>query len=289
MWTIEIKNLKKYYGKDMGIENVSINIKKGEIFGFIGPNGAGKSTTIRTLLNYIYKTEGTAKILGLDIEKDAKEIKEQIGYLPSEVINYGDMIVRDFLNYSAGFYKTDCSKRIIELSKRLSLDLNRKIEDLSFGNRKKVGIVTALLHSPKLLVLDEPTSGLDPLMQNIFFDILEEEKEKGTTIFFSSHVLSEITRICDKVAIIKDGKVIETAPVSVLTSVDYCLITIKSDEIRKLELVDTMILKEKSDDSVKFVFKGDINTLLVNITKLKIKDIKIEEPNIEEIFMQYYK
>ncbi|NMB01337.1 MAG: ATP-binding cassette domain-containing protein, partial [Firmicutes bacterium] len=199
---IEINQLSKYYGKQRGIEDVTFSVKQGEIFGFIGPNGAGKSTTIRTLLALIYPTSGTATIFGKDCIKEAPVIAQDIGYLPSETFFYENMKVRDLLKYAETLYKKDCSKRIDELTSRLNLDVTRKIRDLSFGNKKKVGIVAGLLHSPKLLILDEPTSGLDPLMQQTFFDILREENQKGATILFSSHILSEVQKMCDRIAIL---------------------------------------------------------------------------------------
>ena len=188
MNVIEINNLSKYYGKSRGIEDVSFKVEEGEIFGFIGPNGAGKSTTIRTLLSLIYPSSGSATIFGKDCIKFAPEIAKEIGYLPSEVFYYDKMKVMDLLNYSASFYKKDCSKRIKYLAEVMDLDLKKKIEDLSFGNKKKVGIVQALLHEPKLIILDEPTSGLDPLMQQKFFALLLEENKKGATILLSSHI-----------------------------------------------------------------------------------------------------
>lgn len=167
---------------------MSFNIEEGEVFGFIGPNGAGKSTTIRTLLGLIFPTSGSATIFGKDCIKFGPEIRKDIGYLPSEVFYYDKMKVKDLLKYSASFYKKDCSGRIKELADIMELDLSRRIEDLSYGNKKKVGIVQGLLHSPKLIVLDEPTSGLDPLMQQKFFDIIAEENRKGATVFFITYI-----------------------------------------------------------------------------------------------------
>lgn len=203
---IEINQLSKYYGKQRGIEDVTFSVKQGEILGFIGPNGAGKSTTIRTLLALIYPTSGTATIFGKDCIKEAPVIAQDIGYLPSETFFYENMKVRDLLKYAETLYKKDCSKRIDELTSRLNLDVTRKIRDLSFGNKKKVGIVAGLLHSPKLLILDEPTSGLDPLMQQTFFDILREENQKGATILFSSHILSEVQKCVIGLQFSKMGK-----------------------------------------------------------------------------------
>jgi len=290
MNVIETNNLTKTYGTSRGIDNVSFSVKEGEIFGFIGPNGAGKSTTIRTLLSLIYPTSGSAKIFGKDIITYSPEIKKEIGYLPSEVFYYDNMKVIDLLKYSASFYKKDCSKRIDYLANAMNLDLNKKIDDLSFGNKKKVGIVQGLLHEPKLIILDEPTSGLDPLMQQKFFDLLKEENKKGATILFSSHILSEIQRLCDRVAIIKEGKIIKLEK----------MITLKENTYKKFKIE---ILSELHNDYfniagvnklelngniVNFIYKGDINTLMKKISSIDISNIWIEEPDLEEIFMHYY-
>ena len=178
---LEIKNLTKYYGKTLAVKDLSLELKAGEIFGFIGPNGAGKSTTIRSIMNIINKTKGEVYFLGETLSKDNLKLKSQIGYLPSEIYLYEELTVKEMLDYHASFYKKDLSKRRKELVKKLKLDETKKIEDLSLGNQKKLGIVLALMHEPKLLILDEPTSGLDPIMQQIFYDLLKEEQEKGTT------------------------------------------------------------------------------------------------------------
>ena len=208
MNAIEITDLTKYYGKARGIVALNLTVKEGEFFGFIGPNGAGKSTTIRTLLGLINATSGQAKVLGLDIQKGMQDILANVGYLPSEAVFYSGMKVKDILNLSAGLRKKDCSEEAGRLCERLRLDLSRKADELSFGNRKKAAIVAALQHNPRLLILDEPTGGLDPLMQHEFFQILRERNAKGTTIFFSSHVLSEVQRNCSRAAIIREGRII---------------------------------------------------------------------------------
>lgn len=290
MNVIEIKNLTKNYGKSRGIEDVSFNVEEGEIFGFIGPNGAGKSTTIRTLLSLIYPTSGSAKIFGKDSVKFAPEIKKEIGYLPSEVFYYDNMKVIDLLKYSASFYKKDCSKRMKELAEIMDLDLNKKIDDLSFGNKKKVGIVQGLLHEPKLIILDEPTSGLDPLMQQKFFDLLKEENKKGATILFSSHILSEVQRLCDKVAIIKEGKIIKVEKISTLKENNYKKFKIETKDIVKKDYFDVKGVNnlEIEDNIVSFLFRGDINLIMKKISSIDISNLWIEEPNLEEIFMHYY-
>ncbi len=206
MSVIEVNNLTKYYGKARGIVDVSFHVDEGEIFGFIGPNGAGKSTTIRLLLSLIYPTSGSATIFGKDCIKYGPELRQDIGYLPSDVFYYERMKVKELLEYSASFYNKDCKQRMHELAELMELDLNRRIEDLSYGNRKKVGIVQGLLHQPKLLFLDEPTAGLDPLMQRKFFQLIQEENKRGVTVFFSSHILGEVQRMCARVGIIKEGR-----------------------------------------------------------------------------------
>jgi ABC-2 type transport system ATP-binding protein len=216
MSIIEVNHLTKYYGKSRGIVDVSFNVEEGEIYGFIGPNGAGKSTTIRLFLSLIYPTSGDAKIFGKDCINYGPQIRQDVGYLPSEVFYYGGMKVIDLLKYSASFYKKDSTQRLHELADIMELDLTRKISDLSYGNKKKVGIVQGLLHQPKLLLLDEPTSGLDPLMQQKFFNLVREENKRGATVFFSSHILGEVQKLCGRVAIIKDGSIINIQEIKAL-------------------------------------------------------------------------
>lgn len=290
MNVIEIKNLTKTYGKARGISNISFNVEEGEIFGFIGPNGAGKSTTIRTLLSLIYPTSGSATIFGKDSVKYAPEIKKEIGYLPSEVFYYDNMKVKDLLNYSASFYKKDCTKRMHELAQIMNLDLNKKIDDLSLGNKKKVGIVQGLLHEPKLIILDEPTSGLDPLMQQKFFELLQEENKKGATILFSSHILSEVQKLCNRVAIIKEGQLVTVEKISTLQENNYKKIKIETKtklgpDYFNLEGINKLEIK---DNVFSFLFRGNINDILKKITEIEITNLWIEEPDLEEIFMHYY-
>lgn len=290
MNVIEIKNLTKYYGKSRGIIDVSFNVEEGEIFGFIGPNGAGKSTTIRTLLSLIYPSSGSATIFSKDCIKFAPEIAREVGYLPSEVFYYDKMKVIDLLKYAASFYKKDCGKRIKELAEIMELDLKKRIDDLSFGNKKKVGIVQGLLHEPKLIILDEPTSGLDPLMQQRFFDLLLEENRKGVTILLSSHVLSEVQRLCSRVAIIKDGKIIRLEKISVLKEHNYknFKIEMKEDigsDYFELGGINNLEIRGKK---VSFLFKGNINLIMKKLAGVEIANILIEEPSLEEIFIHYY-
>ena len=289
MNVIEIKNLTKSYGTSRGIIDVSFNVEKGEIFGFIGPNGAGKSTTIRTLLSLIYPTSGSAKIFGKDCIEFGPEIKKEIGYLPSEVFYYDNMKVI-LLKYSASFYKKNCSKRINELAEIMELDLNKKIDDLSYGNKKKVGIVQGLLHEPKLIILDEPTSGLDPLMQQKFFDLLEAENKKGATILLSSHILSEVQRLCNRVAIIKEGKIIKIEKISNLkeSNTKKIQLEIESNIDKNYFNINGITNLVTKGNIISFLFRGDINQIMKKISEIEISNLWIEEPNLEEIFMHYY-
>ncbi|MFZ7101742.1 MAG: ATP-binding cassette domain-containing protein [Peptococcaceae bacterium] len=287
---IELKNLTKYYGQARGIIDVNFHVEEGEIFGFIGPNGAGKSTTIRTLLALIYPTRGSATIFGKDCIRFAPEIKKDIGYLPAEVFYYDKMKVMDLLQYSAGFYKKDCSKKIHELAEIMNLDLKRKVEDLSLGNKKKVGIVQGLLHEPKLIILDEPTSGLDPLIQHKFFDLLAAENKKGATILFSSHILSEVQRLCNRVAIIKEGRVIKVEKISTLKENNYKKFRIEArtglgGDYFNISGVSDLEVK---NNLVSFLFRGNINSIMQKISQIEIVNLWVEEPNLEEIFMHYY-
>ena len=286
---LEIKNLTKSYGKSRGVIDVNLEIEKGTIYGFIGPNGAGKSTTIKCIMNLINKNSGEVFVDGKLFLKKNNELKKKIGYLPSEIHLYDELKVKEMIKYSESFYKKDCSKRVSELVNKLDIDTNKKIEELSLGNLKKLGIVLALMHEPEIVIMDEASSGLDPLMQEAFYEILLEEKKKGTTIFFSSHILSEIKRICDKVAIIKDGKIINIDDMNNIEDSDVVRIKITSDYNKD-------ILKELklSEDSIKnktleFIYKDDINNLMKILSKYNIKKLLIEELDIEEIFIHYYK
>jgi len=286
---IEVNNLTKYYGKARGIIDVSFNVEEGEIFGFIGPNGAGKSTTIRLFLSLIYPTSGEAKIFGKDCIKYGPEIRQEIGYLPSEVFYYEGMKVLDLLKYSASFYKKDCTKRLYDLAELMELDLKRRIDDLSYGNKKKVGIVQGLLHSPKLIILDEPTAGLDPLMQQKFFNLIREENQRGATVFFSSHILGEVQRLCSRVAIIKEGRLIKLQDIKTLQKDNYKKIRITAEILDEKVFDFPGITNLSREDGVlSFFYKGDINQITGIIGGMQIQDVTIEEPSLEEIFIHYY-
>jgi beta-exotoxin I transport system ATP-binding protein len=289
MGVIEVNHLTKYYGKARGIIDLSFQVEQGEIFGFIGPNGAGKSTTIRLLLSLIYPTSGSATIFGKDCIKNGPELRRDIGYLPSEVFYYDRMKVIDLLKYSASFYPKDCTQRMHELAELMELEMNRRIEDLSYGNRKKVGIVQGLLHQPKLLFLDEPTAGLDPLMQRKTFELIRQENQGGVTVFFSSHILSEVQRMCNRVAIIREGRIVEIADIRTLQQNNYKKIRVDAGDVAPayFDLPGVTNL-EQHNGTVRFFYKGDINAVMHKLSEIKVSDVIIEEPTLEEIFMHYY-
>ncbi len=286
MEAIKTNELTKYYGKARGIVSLNLSVEQGESFGFIGPNGAGKSTTIRTLLGLISPTSGSAQILGKDIIKEKKAILQDIGYLPSEALFYPGMKVKDILTLSAHMRKMDCTKEARKLCERLHLDTSRKINELSFGNRKKVAIVCALQSTPKLLILDEPTGGLDPLMQREFFDIIRERNHKGTTIFLSSHVLSEIQRNCTRAAIIREGKMIACNSIDALAKTNAKRVTIHGNV--PLSKLDGIRDRVDGDGSVSFLYSGDMDLLLQTLSAGHITDLSVSEPDLEEIFLHYY-
>ncbi len=285
---IETSKLTKYYGKARGIVDVDLAVEEGEIFGFIGPNGAGKSTTIRTLLGLIKKSSGGAKIFGMDCEKDKVKILAEVGYLPGEVFYYDRMRAIDLLRYSASFYKKDCTQRIKELADALSLDLNKRIEDMSLGNKKKVGIVQGLLHSPKLIILDEPTSGLDPLMQRTFFDLIQRENERGATVLFSSHILGEVQRICDRVAIIKEGRIVDLRSIDDLRKNSYKKVSFTTQSPLSDFSLPGAAQVQQDDAQTSFLYSGDINALMGRLASLPLVNADVSEPELEEIFLHYY-
>jgi len=286
---IDVSNLTKYYGKARGIVDVSFEVEDGEIFGFIGPNGAGKSTTIRLLLSLIYPTSGSAQVFGKDVVASGPEIRQKVGYLPSEVFYYEGMKVINLLKYSASFYDCDCDARIHELAEYMELDLNRRIDELSYGNKKKVGIVQGLIHSPDLLFLDEPTSGLDPLMQRKVFDLIREENTRGVTVFFSSHILGEVQRMCSRVGIIREGSIVEISDIQTLQQNNYKKVHVVADGLAPDSFnVEGVTNLQVENGTQRFFFKGDINEVLQKISRFQVTDVSIEEPTLEEIFMHYY-
>ena len=286
MEVINTAGLTKYYGGARGIDGLDLTVSGGEFFGFIGPNGAGKSTTIRTLLGLISPTSGSARVFGRDITREKKAVLQRVGYLPSEAVFYPGMRVRDILKLSAGLRKKDCEREAARLCDRLQLDPARKVDELSFGNRKKVAIVCALQSSPELLILDEPTSRLDPLMQREFFELLKERNREGTTVFLSSHILSEVQRNCTRAAIIREGRIIACDSVEALAKTSAKRVSIHgSADLSRLEGVRD---RRETGGSVSFLYSGDINALLRALAAGSVTDLSVSEPDLEEIFLHYY-
>lgn len=286
---LEVQNLTKYYGNTLGVENLSLKLKEGEIFGFIGPNGAGKSTTIRSIVNLINKTKGKVLIDNEEYTKNNLNIKEKIGYLPSEINLYGDLTVKQMLDFHESFYKKNIHSRRVELVKKFELDEKKKIDTLSLGNLKKLGIVLAFMHEPKILILDEPTSGLDPIMQDVFYNLLKEEKNKENTIFYSTHILNEVSKICDTVGIIKDGKLIKTEKIEEIYNKSLALVTIISPQIK--EIIKDLKINPIIVDSNTLKFSNTLSPtdLIKKLSKYKLDKILIEEATIEDLLLHYYK
>lgn len=289
MFAIEIKNLTKNYGRNRGIKDINISVNEGEIYGFIGPNGAGKSTTIKTILNFVYPTSGEALIFGMDSVKDSEKIKEYIGYVPSEVRYYDDVKVKDIIKYAQSFYPKSNSEYIDGICNELELDMNKKMGELSLGNKKKVAIAQSLINSPKLLILDEPTNGLDPLMQKKLFNILKEEKKKGNTVFLSSHNLNEIQNLCDRVCVIKDGNVVDIIEIEKSKDKLNLKVTLSSSDVNEdiiLNLSDKIL--NKGEELYTFIYSKDVNSLLKELVNYKIDELLIEKENLEDAFLNYY-
>ena len=286
---LELKHLKKYYGNKKGIEDVSLKLNKGDIYGFIGPNGAGKSTTIRTIIGLIKITSGKIYFHGKELNINDINLKSKIGYLPSEIHLYEDMTIKELLDYHESFYNKNITKRRKELIKLFKIEESLKIENLSLGNLKKVGIVLALMHEPELLILDEPTSSLDPIMQNIFHNLLLKEKEKGTTILYSSHVLNEVYNISNKIGFIKDGIIIKEDLIENITKNNYTYITISSKDINKIKKDLNLEIKTETEKETKFINNMDINTIIKKLSNYKIDKLLIENITLEDLFENYYK
>ena len=284
---VSLEGLVKRYGKHRGIEGLDLKVKEGEWFGYIGPNGAGKSTTIRTMLGLIKATEGKSTVLGMDSWKDREKIMEKVGYLPSEAIFYPEMTVSETLDYALSLHACKDRRRQKELSERLELDTGRKIGELSYGNRKKVGIVCALEHNPSLLILDEPTGGLDPLMQREFFSMLEEEHRKGVTIFMSSHILSEIESHAETAAAIREGRIIVSGKVEEISKTNARRVSLRG----KADISTLTGVKEVVEDKngISFLYSGEASALLEALNKGSVKDFTVTEPDLEEVFLHYYR
>ena len=286
MKAIKTTALTKYYGASRGIIEVDLAVEKGDFYGFIGPNGAGKSTTIRVLLGLISPTSGKAEILGKDIQKNKTEILASVGYLPSESGFYGNMRVKEMLGLSSKLRKQNCEKEAKILCERLDLDAEKRIGELSLGNRKKVGIICALQHKPELYILDEPTSGLDPLMQREFYTILQERNAEGATVFLSSHVLSEVSRYCKNAAIIREGRLLVSDSVANLGHTGVKRISLRG--VKNMPEIKDIRDMKTENDTISFLYGGRTDELVKTLSAASFEDINITDPDLDEVFMHYY-
>lgn len=268
---ISIKNLTKTYGSKRGVADVSFEVHEGEVFGFIGPNGAGKSTTIRSMLGFLRFNSGSIEILGMDAVKDHERILREVGYMPSEALFYPAMKVSEVIKYAADVRNMDCGDEAAKLCERLQVDTSKRIKELSLGNRKKVSIVCAMQHRPRLFIFDEPTSGLDPLMQNTFFELIKEYVKEGTTCMLSTHVLPEVRKHCDRAAIMREGHLIKTDTV---------------ENLIKTSVKNVKLTAEGRTEE--YIFKGDINELIRDLGQKNVQNLTIEEPSLEDMFMHFY-
>lgn len=291
---IDIRNLRKYYGKARGVENVSLTVRRGEVFGFLGPNGAGKSTTIRTILDYIRPTSGTVRVNGMDPRKQGARVRRSVGYLPSDFGTYKWMSAEKYLRTLLAMMGHTGPDRIPELAERFQLDLARRIKDFSRGNRQKVGLVGAFMHSPEVIILDEPTTGLDPLMQQEFYRLVLGEKKAGRTVFLSSHILNEVEAICDRVGIIREGEMIVIEKMSTFKNKTGKIMTVKFSS--KAPLEDFLGLdgvseahSDPGDETVlNMTVASDIDGVVKALAKSKIEQMEFREASLEHLFLHFY-
>ena len=287
MFAIETTGLTKFYGKARGITDVTLSVPEGDFFGFIGPNGAGKSTTIRTLLGLISPTSGTGKVLGHSITAEKLAVLADVGYLPSEAAFWNGMRVNDVLELSAKLRKKDCREEAARLCDRLELDGKRRVEELSLGNRKKVGIVCAMQHRPCLYVLDEPTSGLDPLMQQAFFDLLTERNGEGATVFLSSHNLAEVSKYCRHAAVIREGRIVACDSVEKLGHTGVKKVVLRGvSELPEMDSVRDVTLE---NGTARFLYLGAPRELAALLATLSFDDLTVTDPDLDEVFLHFYK
>jgi len=290
-FVIETDKLSVYYGRHLGIRDIDLKIERGEVFGFLGPNGAGKTTTQRVLLDVIRPTAGTARMFGLDCQKEGVKARANVGYLPGELSLYESMKVREFFE----MFDSMLGERAVPnywktLAERLQLDTSRKIGKLSRGNKQKVGVVTAFMSKAELLVLDEPTSGLDPLVQQRVLDLVQEAKDEGNTVFFSSHILPEVQVVCDQVGIIREGKLVAVERVEDLTRQQFKRLRISFGSMPPEKAFDLPGIEEISRDEsgVTLEIRENLEQFMETAVPYGIRDIETFSVSLEEIFLAYY-
>ncbi len=290
-YVIETRSLSVYYGKHRGILNVDLKIDKGEVFGFLGPNGAGKTTTQRVLLDVIRPTEGQAFMFGKDCQKDGVAARDRVGYLPGELSLYENMKASQFFKMYFSLQKSNTDRNYWQtLADRLELDTNRRIRELSRGNRQKVGVVAAFMNKPELLILDEPTSGLDPLMQQTVMEIVQEANQHGSTVFFSSHILSEVQTVCDRVGIIREGQLVATERVEDMTRQQFKRLRIGFDQLPPEDAfaIEGVTELVRDDQAVELEIRENIGQVMKKAVSFGINDIETIPVTLEEIFLAYY-
>lgn len=289
---IKLSGLTKHYGDVVGVDGLSFDVHEGEVFGLLGPNGAGKTTTIRLLLDFIRPTSGTARVFGFDPRVDGVEMRKRIGYLPGDFITYNYMTGEDVMEYFSNLRHMD-SVRIDELCDRFDLDPTRKIGELSKGNRQKVGLVQAFMSEPDLLILDEPTSGLDPLLQYEFQQLVAEERARGKTVFLSSHVMSEVESVCDRVCIIREGKLVALESVSELTALHIWIVKVEFAESVPDDLfegIKDVDVTDRSGSSVSLRVNGDsaMDSVIKSASLHTVRGFESGNATLEDVFLQFY-
>jgi ABC-2 type transport system ATP-binding protein len=287
---IETDGLSKLYPGGHGIAEVTMRVEAGEVFGFLGPNGAGKTTMIRTLLDLIHPTSGSARIFGLDSRRDSVAIRARIGNLPGDFGFGRDTSGRAALDLLARLRSTSTG-RADELAERFQADLDRPLGELSRGNRQKVGLILATFHRPELLILDEPTGGLDPMMQERFLALVDEERARGATVFLSSHELDEVERICDRVGMVRDGRLIAVERVPDLLGLARRKVTVRlaeADALDDLGRLPGVSDLKPGDEGVSFRFAGDIDSVVKALAAHHVTDLEVSRPTLEEVFLTYY-
>jgi ABC-2 type transport system ATP-binding protein len=288
---LEVARLTKSYGRSRGVVDLTFSVERGEIFGYLGPNGAGKTTTIRTILDFIRPTGGRATVLGLDARRDAVEIHRRIGYLPGEFGLYERFTGLEQLTYVGSLRGGVEERSIRDLADRFDLDLGIRIASLSHGNKQKVGLIQAFMHRPEVLILDEPTQGLDPLMQQEFYRVLHETRERGGTVFLSSHVMPEVEHVCDRVGIIRDGRLAVVEEIADLKDKALKMIEVRMASpvpARAFEHVPGVREVVAFGDRLRITLAGPIDPVVKALARYEVLDLQSREPSLEEIFLTFY-